>query len=183
MVSLEIQKSLAIAGIVIGVCMLVLAGRSESNVKVLSSIGIAFLAVGIIGLLYGYPWLSGNKKVVDDKKKATYDIQGASSSADYASVAASDDSMASAVGLASSLLPREIASQEDFGDFSPEALLKNQSFLDPTQSIGINTMSGSLRNANQQVRAEFPNPQGKVVFNQTTITPNKMQVPSGICGN
>ena len=80
-----------------------------------------------------------------------------------------------AVALSSSLLPREISTQEDFGAFSPDDLLKNQNFLDPSQSIGINTVSGSLRNGNQQVRSDPPNPQGRVPFNQTTITPNLMQ--------
>ena len=80
-----------------------------------------------------------------------------------------------AVALSSALLPREISTQEDFGAFSPDDLLKNQNFLDPSSSIGINTVSGSLRNGNQQVRSDPPNPQGRVPFNQTTITPNLMQ--------
>ena len=80
-----------------------------------------------------------------------------------------------AVALSSALLPREISTQQDFGAFSPDDLLKNQNFLDPSQSIGINTVSGSLRNGNQQVRSDPPNPQGRVPFNQTTITPNLMQ--------
>ena len=80
-----------------------------------------------------------------------------------------------AVALSSALLPREISTQEDFGAFSPDDLLKNQNFLDPSKSIGINTVSGSLRNGNQQVRSDPPNPQGRVPFNQTTITPNLMQ--------
>ena len=67
-----------------------------------------------------------------------------------------------AVALSSSLLPREISTQEDFGAFSPDDLLKNQNFLDPSKSIGINTVSGSLRNGNQQVRSDPPNPQGRV---------------------
>jgi len=80
-----------------------------------------------------------------------------------------------AIALSSALLPREISTQEDFGAFSPDDLLKNQNFLDPSRSIGINTVSGSLRNGNQQVRSDPPNPQGRVPFNQTTITPNLMQ--------
>ena len=80
-----------------------------------------------------------------------------------------------AIALSSALLPREISTQEDFGAFSPDDLLKNQNFLDPSKSIGINTVSGSLRNGNQQVRSDPPNPQGRVPFNQTTITPNLMQ--------
>ena len=79
-----------------------------------------------------------------------------------------------AVGLASSLLPREISTQQDFGVFSPDDLLKNQNFLDPSRSIGINSVSGSLRNANQQVRSDPPIPVGSVPFYQSTITPDNM---------
>ena len=41
--------------------------------------------------------------------------------------------MNSGVGLASSLLPREMASQEDFGQFAPDDILKGQNFLSPRQ--------------------------------------------------
>ena len=82
----------------------------------------------------------------------------------------------SGVGLASSLLPREIASQEDFGQFAPEDILKGQNFLDPRQQIGIpETIGGTLRNANQQVRAEPPNPKQPYVWNNSTIVPDLMQ--------
>ena len=37
-------------------------------------------------------------------------------------------------GLASSLLPREVASEEDFGQFAPEDILKGQNFLEPRQA-------------------------------------------------
>jgi len=43
----------------------------------------------------------------------------------------------SGTGLASSLLPREVASQEDFGEFAPDDILKGQNFLDPRQQIGF----------------------------------------------
>ena len=36
-------------------------------------------------------------------------------------------------GLASSLLPREVATAEDFGQFAPEDILKGQNFLEPRQ--------------------------------------------------
>ena len=39
-------------------------------------------------------------------------------------------------GLASSLLPREVASAEDFGQFVPEDILAGQNFLEPRKQIG-----------------------------------------------
>ena len=39
--------------------------------------------------------------------------------------------MKAGTGLASSLLPREVASQEDFGEFAPEDILAGQNFLEP----------------------------------------------------
>lgn len=87
-------------------------------------------------------------------------------------------SMNAGVGLASSLLPREIASQEDFGQFVPEDILKGQSFLDPRQQVGMpETVGGNLRNANQSIRAEPPNPKKPYVWQNSTIVPDMMQRP------
>tara|TARA_R110002072_G_scaffold5495_10_gene35179 strand:+ start:114 stop:560 length:447 start_codon:yes stop_codon:yes gene_type:complete len=82
----------------------------------------------------------------------------------------------SGVGLASSLLPREVASQEDFGEFAPDDILKGQNFLDPRQQIGFpETLGGTLRNANQQIRSDPPNPKQAFVWNNSTIVPDLMQ--------
>ena len=79
-------------------------------------------------------------------------------------------------GLASSLLPREIASAEDFGQFAPEDILKGQNFLEPRQHIGFpETVGGALRNANQQIRKDPPNPEDPYVWNNSTIVPDLMQ--------
>ena len=84
--------------------------------------------------------------------------------------------MNSGVGLASSLLPREVASQEDFGQFAPEDILKGQNFLDPRNQIGYpETIGGALRNSNQQIRAEPPNPKQPYTWNNSTIVPDLMQ--------
>ena len=84
--------------------------------------------------------------------------------------------MNAGVGLASSLLPREMASQEDFGQFAPDDILKGQNFLDPRNQIGFpETIGGALRNANQQVRADPPNPKQPYVWNNSTIVPDLMQ--------
>ena len=83
-------------------------------------------------------------------------------------------------GLASSLLPREVASDEDFGQFAPEDILKGQNFLEPRQQVGVpETVGGNLRNANQQIRADPPNPKDPFVWNNSTIVPDTMQ--RGLC--
>lgn len=83
-------------------------------------------------------------------------------------------------GLASSLLPREVASKEDFGQFAPEDVLKGQNFLEPRAQIGYpETIGGALRNANQQIRKDPPNPKEPFVWNNSTITPDTMQ--RGLC--
>lgn len=81
-------------------------------------------------------------------------------------------------GLASSLLPREVASQEEFGEFAPEDILAGQNFLEPRQQIGFpETIGGALRNANQQVRADPPNSKEPFVWNNSTISPDGMRRP------
>lgn len=95
---------------------------------------------------------------------------------DSKDVAPSSCQMKAGTGLASSLLPREVASQEDFGQFAPEDILKGQNFLDPRQQIGFpETTGGALRNANQQIRADPPNPKDAFVWNNSTIVPDLMQ--------
>ena len=79
-------------------------------------------------------------------------------------------------GLASSLLPSEVASDEDFGQFAPEDILRGQNFLEPRQQVGFpETVGGNLRNANQQIRADPPNPKDPFVWNNSTIVPDTMQ--------
>lgn len=51
-------------------------------------------------------------------------------------------------------------------------------FLDSSFLAGINTVSGSLRNANLQLRSEPPNPTNQVSpWLQTTIEPDLMRAP------
>ena len=84
--------------------------------------------------------------------------------------------MNNGVGLASSLLPREVATQENFGQFATEDVLATQNFLDPRQQIGFpETIGGALRNANQQIRSDPPNPKKPYTWNNSTIVPDLMQ--------
>jgi len=62
--------------------------------------------------------------------------------------------------------------------------LANVNLLDAGYHNGIDTVMGSLRNANLQVRSEPPNPQSKVSpWQNTTIEPDLMRVPLELgCG-
>ena len=116
--------------------------------------------------------------VNNTKMTSTYRIK----ERNYATVEASPEKLAmkNGTGLASSLLPREVASQDDFGEFAPEDILKGQNFLEPRQQAGMpETVGGALRNANQQIRAEPPVGKEAYVWNNSTITPDLMQ--RGLC--
>ena len=75
------------------------------------------------------------------------------------------------------LIPKEVVTTEDFGQFSPDAILSGQNFLDPRAQIGFpETIGGILRNANRQERSEPPNPREPVsIFNLSTIPPDTMR--------
>lgn len=75
------------------------------------------------------------------------------------------------------LIPKEVVTTEDFGQFSPDAILSGQNFLDPRAQIGFpETVGGVLRNANRQERSEPSNPRDPVsIFNLSTIPPDTMR--------
>ena len=79
--------------------------------------------------------------------------------------------------LGSNLIPREVSTDEDFGNFSPDAILSGQNFLDPRTQIGFpETIGGNLRNANRQERSEPPNPRTfPSPWNLSTIPPDLMR--------
>ena len=123
-----------------------------------------------------YVLFTMNKKStysIDEQEYAAYDM---APSAGPAPPAGKGCGMEKGVGLASSLLPREVASKEDFGEFAPEDILAGQNFLEPRQQIGFpETVGGALRNANQQIRSDPPNPKAPFVWNNSTIVPDTMQ--------
>ena len=72
------------------------------------------------------------------------------------------------------LLPTNTNNQ--WGNLIPE--LSDKNFLDGGASIGINTVGTCIRNGNQQIRSEPPNPQVIVSpWMQSTIEPDMMQRP------
>jgi hypothetical protein len=128
-------------------------------------------------LLIWFLFFSGSS-MTDKKSKYTLDTS------DYADFDMSNTNidltqtcaMKSGMGLSSSLLPREVATQDDFGQFAPDDILQGQNFLDPRSQIGWpETIGGTLRNGNQSERAEPPNPKMAYTWNNSTIVPDLMQ--------
>jgi hypothetical protein len=140
------------------------------------------LMVAAVAVLVYLLFTMNNKSEYSIKEREYTAIQMAPSTGPTAagSAAANGCGMANGVGLASSLLPREVASAEDFGEFAPEDILAGQNFLEPRAQIGFpETIGGALRNANQQIRSDPPNPKDPFVWNNSTIVPDGMQ--RGLC--
>lgn len=139
-------------------------------------VAIALAVVVVIYMLCQKPATMGPRKSTYSIHERMYAPTGAVGPA--AAGVESPCEMRAGTGLASSLLPREVASQEDFGQFAPEDILAGQNFLEPRSQIGFpESIGGALRNANQQLRAEPPNPKGPFVWNNSTIVPDLMQRP------
>ena len=131
---------------------------------------LAFVAV-LVYLIF-----TMNKKSAYSIEEREYASLGLAPSGPSAAPVKNGCGMEKGVGLASSLLPREVASAEDFGEFAPEDILAGQNFLEPRQQIGFpETVGGALRNANQQIRSDPPNPKDPFVWNNSTIVPDTMQ--------
>lgn len=135
----------------------------------------------VIAIVLVLLWLVfSNKGSSSYSKKSMYTLQsGDLAPSDLAGTGidlSNSCAMKSGTGLSSSLLPREVATSDDFGQFAPDDILKGQNFLDPRSQIGWpETIGGTLRNANQQERAEPPNPKSAFVWNNSTIVPDLMQ--------
>lgn len=131
----------------------------------------AFIVLAIVAVVY--LMYTNNRTSTYSVKESDYAEIGAIGPSAEASVGCE---MKTGTGLASSLLPREVAPQEDFGEFAPDDILSGQNFLEPRQQTGYpETIGGTLRNANQQIRADPPNPKEAYVWNNSTIVPDTMQ--------
>ena len=140
------------------------------------------LMIAAVAVLVYLLFTMNNKSEYSIKEREYSAIQMAPSNGPTAAgpAAANGCGMENGVGLASSLLPREVASAEDFGEFAPEDILAGQNFLEPRSQIGFHeTVGGALRNANQQIRSDPPNPKDPFVWNNSTIVPDMMQ--RGLC--
>lgn len=110
-------------------------------------------------------------------KKSEYSVEDALYAPAPASGKATKCGMKAGTGLASSLLPREVASKADFGEFKPDDVLKGQkNFLEPRSQVGFpESVGGALRNANQQIRADPPVAKKAYVWSNSTISADTMQ--------
>lgn len=154
--------------------------------KNISSKNFLILAVVVIAVFYLYQQqkpkkmsmyqvqptsLPGMESLGDEESLAPADLSGTG-----INIGMSACAMNNGVGLSSSLLPREMASQEDYSQFTPDDILKGQNFLDARSQIGWpETIGGTLRNANHQLRADPPVPKMNYIWNNSTIPPDTMQ--------
>jgi len=132
-------------------------------------VAIVLLVVLLAALFWPKPsYYAGPMGADLDRPGATYNAAAAGPMA-----ANNIDYDVSAAGL----IPREITTMEDFGKFSPDAILRGQNYLDPRSQIGYpETIGGVLRNANRDFRSEPINPRTPVsIFNLSTIPPDTMR--------
>jgi hypothetical protein len=101
-------------------------GRGQNIVMLLAVAALIFL-------LFNMNSKSGYT-IVEREYSAFGAAPAAGPAAGPAAKASNGCGMDKGTGLASSLLPREIASAEDFGQFAPEDILKGQNFLEPRAS-------------------------------------------------
>ena len=143
-------------------------GRTQNLMMLLAIAALVFVLFSMNGK---------SNYSIDETEYAAFDFAPAAAAGPAAGPAAKAScGMRAGTGLASSLLPREVASQEDFGQFAPEDILKGQNFLEPRKQIGFpETVGGALRNANQQIRSDPPNPKDGYVWNNSTIVADEMQ--------
>ena len=85
---------------------------------------------------------------------------------------------------AEDLLPSDAANSK-WAQVNPagQGDVSNQNFLTAGWHVGINTVSGSLRNANLQLRSDPPNPRGSWPIMQSTIEPDLIRKPLEIGGD
>jgi len=76
------------------------------------------------------------------------------------------------------LLPKASTTASEFGEFAPKSLQGQQSFLDPTRYIGVDSVGSSLRNANYQLRRDPPVTKTNVgPWSQSSIDADLMRRP------
>lgn len=86
--------------------------------------------------------------------------------------------------VASDLLPKD-AANEKWARVNPagQGDVDDKNYLNAGYHYGVNTVAGTLRNANLQLRSEPPNPRAQVTpWNQSTIEPDLNRRPFEIDG-
>ena len=122
-------------------------GRKQNIVMLLAVATLIFLLFKMNSTKSGY--------AVTERQYSAFGAAPAAGPTAAPAATSNGCGMDKGTGLASSLLPREVASAEDFGQFAPEDILKGQNFLEPRAQVGFpETVGGALRNANQQIRKD-----------------------------
>lgn len=85
---------------------------------------------------------------------------------------------------AEDLLPGDSAANSKWAQVNPagQGDVSNQNFLTAGWAVGINTVSGTLRNANLQLRSEPPNPRSAWPIMNSTIEADPFRRPLEIAG-
>jgi hypothetical protein len=142
----------------------------------------------------GPPPVTGTGSAGAPTVQATSEVQPSedlgSSSADYRAVDYATNKLPSDCFprdrlTAEDLLPSEAAANSTWAQVNPagQGDVSNQNFLTAGWSVGINTVAGSLRNANLQLRSEPPNPRGAWPINNSTISNDLSRRPLEIAGD
>ena len=98
-------------------------GRKQNIVMLLAVATLIFLLFKMNSTKSGY--------TVTERQYSAFGAAPAAGPTAAPAAASNGCGMDKGTGLASSLLPREVASAEDFGQFAPEDILKGQNFLEP----------------------------------------------------
>ena len=155
---------------------------------------LLFKPNGVMSLLEGQN--TNNSKNSASKNSATVNRNSNNSAKVMASLPLGDnEQFASVSGIQTptrscypqnSLKPDDLLPQDKKNDINnfdskypvSEGILKGVNFLEAGYQVGVNTVGQSLRNANQQLRSEPPNPQVNVSpWLNTTIGPDLARRP------
>jgi hypothetical protein len=126
-----------------------------------------------------------SKKETDDVRPAEETDNGDYRSVDYSPNKVPSDCFPSDRLTAEDLLPGDTAANSKWAQVNPagQGDVSNQNFLTAGWAVGINTVSGSLRNANLQLRSEPPNPRSAWPIMNSTIQPDILRKPLEIGGD
>ena len=104
-------------------------GRKQNIVMLLAVATLIFLLFKMNSTKSGY--------AITERQYSAFGAAPAAGPTAAPAAASNGCGMDKGTGLASSLLPREVASAEDFGQFAPEDILKGQNFLEPRAQVGF----------------------------------------------
>jgi hypothetical protein len=139
--------------------------------------GAVMVAVALYVIYMTYKYLQRKGYVSEGYEPKPVEASGTS---DYEQLNAPSQSISGCQGqqqTSADLMPLPDPNS-NWGDLNPagQGDLESVSLLKAGYHIGIDTVGQSLRNANQQIRSEPPNPQANTgPWNQSTIEPDFMR--------